>query len=140
MEPVRRITQDGGRIFPEHSINRFHNSSLRSCQNKRYDCHMNKTYEGNRSCLTAILYVRLTEASLLYKGMNMKCIGKGNQEIEYNHVVTVSRKSEREQHESINRKAVWGKRYRNITNRPGEVTDITFLVTNHKLANLSEKQ
>ena len=140
MEPPIRISYNVYWVLPENSINRFHNPSLRSRQNKRYDCHMNKTYEGNRSCFTAILYVRLGKASLLYKGMYMKCVSKCYQEIEYDHIVTVSCKSERKQHERIYRDTVWGEGYRNITDWPGEVTDITFPVSDYELSDLSEKQ
>ena len=140
MKPPYWIGDNVYRIFPENSMYSFQYSSLRSCQNKRYDCHMNKTYEGNRSRLTTILYVRLGIASLLYKGMYMKCIGKGNQEIEYDHVVTVSCKSERKQHERIYRDAVWGEGYRNISDWSGKVTDITFPVSDYELSDLSEKQ
>ena len=140
MKPSYWTGKDVYRIFPENSIDRFQYSSLRCCHNKRDDCQMHKSYERNRPCLTAILYVRLTEASLLYKSMYMKCVSKCNQEIEYDHVVTVSCKSERKQHERIYRDAVWGKGYRNITDWSGKVTDITFPVSDHELSDLSEKQ
>ena len=107
MKPPCRAGKDVYRIFPKYSMNRFQHSSLWSCHNKRDDCHMHKSYEGDRPCYATVLYIRLSESCLLNELMHMKGIAEGDQCIEDYHIVTVSGTSEREQHEGIYRNAVW---------------------------------
>ena len=107
MKPPYRVGYNVYRILPEHSMNRFQHSSLWCCHNERYDCQVHESYEGNRPCFAAVLDIRLSESCLLDERMHMKGITEGDQCIEDYHIVTVSGKSEREQHEGIYRNAVW---------------------------------
>ena len=107
MKPPYWVGDNVYRILPEHSMNRFKYTTLWCCHNKRDNCHMHKSYEGNRPWFATVLNIRLSESCLLNERMHMKGIAEGDQCIEDYHIVTVSGKSEREQHEGIYRDAVW---------------------------------
>ena len=109
------MVDDLQRIFAENPVECLEDSPFGDGQNQRQYSSVNKSDECGRPCLTAVFNIRLIKSCLHYKCMNMECICKCYQSIEYNHVMSVSSKPEREQHECKYRNAVWRKRYRHIS-------------------------
>ena len=142
VRPVQWISEYLHWVPPKYAAQRLQHSAFRSCENQRCEGKMGERKECNRFCYATILDVRLREARLLYKHMNVERVCKGNQRIEDYHIVSIARKAEWENQNRIDWDAVWREGDRGVANAKFAwvVACVTLLALDHKFGDSLEEQ